>query len=268
MQDEISRYNQTRWNALASADALFTRPALFLTPEEAQLRIDSDGLLGNLEGKNVLLLAGGGGQQSAAFALLGAHVTVFDLSEKQLEREKRVTEHYGVSIHTVQGDMRDLSSLPKMYFDVVYQPYSLSFVPDAEVVFAEVKQILRSGGIYHFVIVNPFTAGLTPNDWNGDGYSLKLPYRNGAAFVLPEADWVFQEGAKPEVLPPPSVEYRQTLASLLNGLLKLGFLPFHVSDTKDLFPDETAEPGTWDHFIAFAPPWLGFWLYAPQGTPT
>src|SRR5436190_1049359 len=41
--DEIARYNQTRWNALAAADAVFTRPALDLTPEKALARLDPDG---------------------------------------------------------------------------------------------------------------------------------------------------------------------------------------------------------------------------------
>ena len=37
---------------------------------------------------DVLCLAAGGGQQSVAFALLGANVTVFDLSETQLEHDR------------------------------------------------------------------------------------------------------------------------------------------------------------------------------------
>ena len=45
-------------------------------------------LIDKIAGKGVLCLAGGGGQQSAAFALLGAKVTVLDFSETQLERDK------------------------------------------------------------------------------------------------------------------------------------------------------------------------------------
>jgi hypothetical protein len=26
----------------------------------------------------------------------------------------------------------------------------------------------------------------------------------------------------------------------------------------DMFPDQNAEPGSWDHFIDFAPPWIKF----------
>ena len=85
MMDDISNYNRERWNALARANALFTRPALHLDASTARQKIDPEGLLGELAGKRVLCLASGGGQQSAAFALLGAHVTVCDLSDAQLD---------------------------------------------------------------------------------------------------------------------------------------------------------------------------------------
>ena len=81
--DKVAQYNIARWNALVRANALFTRPYLNLDQETALARVDPEGRLGALPGKEVLCLAGGGGQQSAAFALLGANVTVFDLSEGQ-----------------------------------------------------------------------------------------------------------------------------------------------------------------------------------------
>ena len=130
--DEVAKYNIHRWQTLADADALFTRPNLDLTPESAREFLDAEGMLGNVKGKSVLCLASGGGQQSAAFALLGANVTVYDLSEAQLERDQKAAAHYGVDIGTVQGDMRELSALPSAFFDIVYQPFSIGYVPRSE----------------------------------------------------------------------------------------------------------------------------------------
>ena len=79
--DEIAEYNQARWKALVEADALFTRSKLNLDADSARRMIDSGGDLGDVAVKKVLCLAGGG-QQSAAFALLGANVTGFDLSDR------------------------------------------------------------------------------------------------------------------------------------------------------------------------------------------
>ncbi|MBA3390538.1 MAG: hypothetical protein H0U02_14480 [Rubrobacter sp.] len=74
--DEVADYNIERWKALVEADAVFTRPALNLDPGQAQAEIDPEGWLGPVARKDVLCLACGGGQQSVAFALLGANVTV------------------------------------------------------------------------------------------------------------------------------------------------------------------------------------------------
>jgi SAM-dependent methyltransferase len=258
--DEIARYNVERWRSLAEADALFTRPALNLTPESAREMVDSEGLLGDLAGRSVLCLAGGGGQQSAAFNLLGARVTVFDLSEEQLERDRRAAAHYGTSVRTIQGDMRDLSALDAAAFDIVFQPHSVAFVPDARVVFAQVARVLRPGGFYYFSIANPFYAGLHESDWNGEGYVLKLPYVDGAQIVTPDEEWVYRESAVSAPKAPECREYRQTLSRLLNGLIGLGFRLIHLSDSQHLDPDLAAEPGTWSHRNAIAPAWLALWL--------
>jgi len=118
--DELAKYNIERWKALADANAVFSRPLLDLDPALAQERLDPEGRLGNVAGKNVLCLACGGGQQSIAFTVLGANVTVFDLSEAQLDKDRAAAAHFGVTINLLQGDMRDLSRLEVATFDIVY----------------------------------------------------------------------------------------------------------------------------------------------------
>ncbi len=255
--DEIAQYNQARWKALVKADALFTRPKLNLDADLARQMIDSDGKLGDVAGKKVLCLAGGGGQQSAAFALLGASVTVFDLSDEQLEQDKKVAEHYGFEIKTVQGDMRNLSPFEKTSFDIVYHTYSINFVPDVVEVFRQVARVLRIDGIYHFGCANPFVMGVGQKDWNGEGYILKEPYISGARISYGDQDWVY-DGETHEKVPNP-IEYRHTLSVVLNGLIEIGFVISQVSDNCDMNSDTNAAPKTWEHFTAFAPPWLIIW---------
>ena len=48
-----------------------------------------------------------------------------------LGQYREAAEIYGVDVRAVQADMRDLSALADAGFDLVYQPYSLTFVPDA-----------------------------------------------------------------------------------------------------------------------------------------
>lgn len=258
--DEIAGYNIQRWKALVRVNALFTRPDWNLDAASARAKLDPEGRLGEIAGKAVLCLAGGGGQQSAAFALLGARVTVLDLSEEQLQGDRQAANHYKVSIQTQQGDMRDLSRFPAHSFDLVWQPYSLNFVPEARQVFREVAQVLRPGGRYQFSCANPFVSGLMASDWTGDGYPLKHPYQEGAVVSYPDPIWV----AESREAVPWTREYRHTLSALINGLIGQDFVIQHVSDYTDFHPDPAATPGTWDHFTAIVPPWLNFWAaYQP-----
>lgn len=258
--DEVASYNIERWKALTKANALFTRPYLQMDAAAARAKIDPEGRLGEMVGKDVLCLAGGGGQQSVAFALLGANVTVVDLSQEQLERDQLAAAYYNFKIETQQGDMRHFAHRLSKTFDLVWHPYSINFVPDARPVFREVAQVLRPGGRYHFNCANPFFSGLSEREWNGVGYLLKTPYLEGAATTYPDADWVH---GRTEPIPQPR-EYRHTLSTLLNSLIEQGFVIQHVSDYTDFYPDAGAEPGTWDHFTAIAPPWLTFWAkYQP-----
>ena len=262
--DEVAQYNIQRWQALADADALFTRPNLDLTPDSAREFLDGEGLLGDVAGKEVLCLAGGGGQQSAAFALLGANVTVYDLSKAQLEQDRRAAAHYGLAVKTVQGDMRDLSALAPASFALVYQPFSIGYVPDVKTVFAQVARVLRPGGMYFLAGDNPFFCGMSATNWNGTGYVLKTPYEDGALYISPDPEWVYAHSRKPLPTVREARLYRHTLANTLNSLLSSGFTLLRLSDSKHIYPDADAEPGTWDHFMAYAPAYLTLWLrYQP-----
>jgi SAM-dependent methyltransferase len=212
----------------------------------------------------VLCLAAGGGQQSVAFALLGANVTVLDISEAQLQRDTEAAVHYNVNLNVFQGDMRDLSHFNEDSFDIVWHPYSLNFVPDAHIVFREVARVLRVRGIYHFMCVNPFFIGLGGKDWSGSGYALNRPYVDGAEITYEDEIWIYR-GENPDEPIRKCKEYRHTLSTLVNGLIEQGFLVLSLREQNLGTPNVEAEPGTSEHFTSIAPPWLIFWTtYRPD----
>jgi ubiquinone/menaquinone biosynthesis C-methylase UbiE len=255
--DDVHRFNRARWNALARANALFTRPWLNETAASARHQIDPAGRLGDLQNKDVLCLAGGGGQQSAAFALNGARVTVFDISEGQLSRDDEAARHYGYSVATVQGDMRNLSMFRAGSFDIISQPYSLNFVPDCRQVFAQVARALRTGGLYSFWTANPFAAGLGTHSWNGVAYEINRPYEQGTELQYEDESWVFPQDS-PELRGAGPREYRQILSTILNGLVDAGFTLIHMQEETGHAPAHEPAPGTWDHFTTVIPPWFSF----------
>src|SRR5688500_3413392 len=264
--DETAEYNVARWRALAEGGALYTRPMLDLDAEAARAFVDPRGWLGPLEGRRVLCLAGGGGRESAAFSLLGARVTVFDLSPEQLERDRAAAAHYGCEVSTVRGDMRDLSALHGSGFDIVSHSYSINFVPDARAVFREAARVSRPGALYRVMCANPFVMGATPRDWDGRGYTLSHPYAEGAVVLGEDEEWVYEEGAAHAPAPPPR-EHRHTLGSLVGGLSDAGFRLLRASEDESLHPDPDAAPGTWDHFLTVVRPWLTFLARYEPTTP-
>jgi ubiquinone/menaquinone biosynthesis C-methylase UbiE len=256
--DEIYKTNRERWNALARANVEYTQPFLEFTNTDAQRYVGRHGILQDISGKKVLCLASGGGQDSAAFGILGAEVSVLDLSDVQLERDQQAAAHHGYTVNTCQGDMRDLSIFLSDSFDIVWQAYSLNFVPSVEQVFRGVQRILNTGGVYHVDFANPFVMTVDEEAWDGKDYPLKHKYIDGENINQYYPYWdVAQPDGSSGKLPGP-LEYRHTLSSVLNTLAGLGFILLGLWEW--IRPDPNPEPGTWAHFTQVAPPYLeSFW---------
>lgn len=256
--DNIIRDNRERWDELASVGVMHSQPYLDYTPEKAAEYVYQHNILSDVKDQEVLCLASGGGQNSVAFALLGAHVTVQDLSEVQLSRDCEAALHYGFHVDTVQGDMRDLSVLPDNQFDVVWQPYSLNYSPEVESVFTEVARVLKPGGIYHVTFANPFTQALDGESWNGTGYLLRGLYADGEDISKYYPYWDVEQADGSTISVKRPHEFRHNLGTVMNSMAKNGFVFLHLQEwTRHA---ENFEPGSWPHFTQTAPPWFdSFW---------
>ena len=265
--DDLSRINRERWNGLVRAGILYSRAKLELDEISAREMVDEAGLLGDVRGQRVLLLAGGGGQQSAALGLLGAQITVLDLSDEQLAQDRRVAEHYGLKPDLLQGDMRDLSRFEEDAFDMVYQPYSINFVPDVHPVFAGVARVLKAGGLYHVQWHNPYTQTFNADDYDPvRGYSSNSIYGDGeidSVAIYGTENWtVDQEDGTVNEVPGPR-EFRHTMRTFINGLIGSGFEILGFDEHRAY--EENPEPGSWEHYKAVSPPYLAFWTRKRSG---
>src|SRR5205085_12652060 len=116
-------------------------------------------------------------------ALLGAEVTVVDLSPEMLRIDREVAAERGLNVRTIEASMDDLSALRPGSFDIVIQPVSTCYVPDVLPVYREVARVIVPGGIYVSQHKQPTSlqADMQPGP---RGYELIEPYyRRGS---LPE----------------------------------------------------------------------------------
>jgi len=186
-------------------------------------------MMTGVRGQDVLCLAGGGGQQSAVFSLLGAKVTVLDLTPEQLERDQISARHYGYEVTTIQGDMRDLSEFPDEAFHRVYQPISTLFIPDLREVYREVVRVLKPGGLYFSDYAVPLLYMAENKGWDGKGYSLYItePYVRGAILETEDERLNFTNGKS-------FSEFHHLLSDIINGLVTNGLRIYRVGKIQDL----------------------------------
>jgi ubiquinone/menaquinone biosynthesis C-methylase UbiE len=244
--DEVAEKNRRWWTEAAKSGCDYTLPWLDLRPDV--LRFYARGatetlpppyiciypreVLQDVAGKDVLCLASGGGQQSAVYGLLGARVTVLDLTEEQLAGDRRAAMHHGYEVVTIQGDMRKLNSFSHNAFDLIYQAISICFVPDIREVYRGVARVLRPGGLYRVGHCNPATQLVEESSWDGEAYRLSSPYCGG------------------DVGDPDTAEFRHLLSDIFTGLTDVGLRIRGVwEDPRHLNRGSRGKPGSYEHML-------------------
>ncbi|MDO9711372.1 class I SAM-dependent methyltransferase, partial [Paracraurococcus lichenis] len=159
-----------------------------------------------------------------------AGVVGLDLSARMLARARAMTERDGIAYARA-----DLGRLPlgEAGFDLAYSSLALHYVEDLDGLFAAVHRALRPGGrlvasLEHPVFTAPRAPGWLPGEaggwrWPVDGYRQEGPRA---------VDWL---GGR-------VVKQHRMLGTLLNGLLRAGFVLDHVEDWGPTEAQVAAQP--------------------------
>ncbi|MCH7587631.1 MAG: class I SAM-dependent methyltransferase [Chloroflexi bacterium] len=229
MSKDIVSHNEKAWDRLVEQRDRWTQPVsheeilaakdgnwqVILTGEEP---VPRDWFPERLTGVDILCLASGGGQQDPILSAAGANITAFDNSPKQLERDRYVAEREGLSLTTVQGDMRDLSTFSDEQFDLVFHPVANVFVPDIQPVWAEAYRVLRPGGHLLAGFMNPVEFIFDSKELDEGRFVVKysLPYSDIES--ISEQEWQERYGAEAPL------EFSHTLEAQIGGQIQAGFV--------------------------------------------
>lgn len=238
--------NRQAWNELAAVGAALARPATDADFADPLAAIDPAGWLrrsldGTVTGKSVLCLAAGGGRQGPLHAAAGAAVTVVDISEAMLARDRAVAESRGLNLRLHRASMDDLSELADAEFDAVVQPVSTCYVPDVGAVFAEVARVLRPGGAYVSQHKTPASLQAATRA-TPDGLLLTAPYYSDVPLPPAEPCRTREPGA---------VEFVHRWEQLLGGMCRAGLV---IEDLVE--PSHTDEPGEHGRRSRFVAPYV------------
>lgn len=161
----LLEHNRLAWNEAVKKGNRWTVPVtkteidsaatgdykIFLTPF---IPVPQD-WLGDIKDKEILCLASGGGQQGPILAAAGAHVTVFDNSDDQLQRDQQVAQENQLELRTIRGNMQDLGCFPDETFDIIIHPVSNCFINDIIPVWKESYRVLKKNGRMLSGFTNP-----------------------------------------------------------------------------------------------------------------
>lgn len=220
---DIINYNKIAWNNYVDNKDRWTIPiseeelenvkqgnwSVVLTPKKAV----PHHWFPPLTGLKILGLASGGGQQGPVLATLGADVTIFDNSEKQLQQDKSVSDKYNLDIKTVQGDMKDLSVFADHSFDLIFNPCSVSFIDNVLPVWKECFRVLKPNGILMTGFFNPISLQL-------DEEALNLIYKQPYSDIVSLPKEKLEELKKDKE----ALIFGHSLTDQIGGQLEAGFM--------------------------------------------
>lgn len=225
---DAAEYNRKAWDDIATSQKKW-----FVPPTQEQIDAARSGKLsirvtatkdvpqswlGVLRGRRILCLAAGGGHQGPLFAAAGANVTVLDFSSEQLAIDQRVAEQHGLTLATIQADMRELGQIGP--FDLVVNPCSTNFCCNVRQVWSEVFRVLRPGGEFFTGFINPINYLFDAEEMMRGNFVVK--------HSIPYAESIEESAVgRDQKANPVPVEFGHSLADLIGGQCAAGL---HVID--------------------------------------
>lgn len=154
-QSELSSINRAGWNdgayqAWVNRHGLPKDYALTLMKNPQHKVSKYLNHMGDIRGKRIANLLGSKGNKAVSFALLGAEVTVVDISKENCKYAMELAEAAGVNIRYIVSDLLEIPGEEKEedYDFVILELGVLHYFVDLMPVFTIVSKMLKKGGTF------------------------------------------------------------------------------------------------------------------------
>ena len=127
------------------------------------------GVLGKVDGCDVLELGCGAAQWTVALTESGARAVGIDLSERQLDHARSLCKKAGLAARLVHGDAECLP-FPDESFDIVFCDHGATVFSPPGATIPEASRVLRTDGLFAFYVSSP----IRDICWDGDQISTQL----------------------------------------------------------------------------------------------
>jgi SAM-dependent methyltransferase len=225
----IADKNRASWDAYADKYAA----RLYASPELERLARDPASAfhratwalireaVPDLSGKRVLVPSSGDNMAVFAFALMGAHVTSADISQRQLENAEKAAWALGLrGIRFVRADTMKLEGIESGAYDLAYTSNGVHvWIDDLDGMYQNIARALKPGGKYALHEIHPFNR----------------PFDDGARIIKPyDATGPFEKGS--------DVTFHWRLMDILGALLRAGL---NLRRFEEMFAEKSYTDPAW-----------------------
>ena len=158
------------WNRLNGSPRDFAHKLLENPQRYVNLRYKD--LLVDLEGKRMLNLLGSNGRKAVPLCLLGADVTIIDISDENRRYALELAQYAGVDLKYEVSDFATYENEKyHQYFDIVFAEGGiLHYFSDLEPLFQKVSDYLKPSGSLILNDFHPYRKILSPEVGTGGDY--------------------------------------------------------------------------------------------------
>jgi ubiquinone/menaquinone biosynthesis C-methylase UbiE len=198
-----AEHNRATWDRIS--DEYQARNAAFIgRKDEArwgmwQLPDSELGIIGDVDGKDVLELGCGAAQWSILLAQRGARCVGLDNSGRQLEHARELMAEAGVDFPLVHASADDVP-LPDAGFDIVFCDHGAMTFADPYRTVPEAARLLRPSGLFAFSHSTPLALVCLDEEFETMARRLVRPYfgmhrfdelaEEPVEFNLPYGEWI------------------------------------------------------------------------------